>query len=84
MSNNYKKYILVTMITLFSCSTPANDVQEAIDHIITATYKQTGLENMFNKLVDDKVPKELRQEFERYSPIISAIATSRLDLKWNF
>lgn len=76
------KYIIAFL--LLTSSAEANAQQEAIDHIITATYKQTGVEDMVNDLINAKVPREYRENFERVSPIISAIVTNRLDLKWNF
>lgn len=83
MQSNYNRLLLVIAL-LSAPNVDASSETEAVDHALTAAYKQTGMEDMFNKLVDAHVPKELRQEFERYSPIVSALLTQRLDLKWNF
>ena len=75
---------MVMIFVLLTLVGKADAKQEALDHIAVAAYKQTGLEDMLNKFVNDRVPAEIRQKFEKVSPIISAIATKRLDLKWNF
>ena len=58
--------------------------EDAIKKSIEAAYKQSGLEENINKIIDRKVPKEYRDMAAKIAPIVKMVANQEVEYKWEF
>lgn len=76
------------MVVLFSSSivTPAQayNEEEAAKAALTAAFKQSGIEDNVNKVIDKAVPETLKVIAERIGPAASMLINKRVDIKWTF
>ncbi len=72
------------LVFLLPTTSSAGDEKEAIEKASLAAYKQTGIEDNVNKLVDKLTPKVIK-EYGGSLLIVKQIAVDRqISYKWEF
>lgn len=66
------------------CTANASAYDEAIEKAALAAYKQSGTEEMVNKFVETKIPKEYRDMAAKLLPIFDIGINNKVELKWTF
>lgn len=82
---------LFALLLIVGNTARANNVEaeeEAIKSIVTATYKQSGIESNMNNYISDLeykyIPPEHKELIGRVTIIVNTLVTQRLSVSWSF
>lgn len=75
---------IVLFLLLLSSPAMASAEEEAIQYASLAAYKQFGIENAVSTAIENNISKKYIDVFTKINPIITALASKRVELIWNF
>lgn len=78
------KAVVLFLLLISSPALAGAEEEDAMQHATLAAYKQFGIENAVNKVIENNVSKEFRVIINRVNPVITAIVSRRIELRWNF
>ena len=78
--------VVVIFTTLSSAAHASNREAEedAFRKGFEATYKQSGLEERINELIDRNVPKKYRELAAQVAPVARVLINHEVEYKWEF
>lgn len=57
---------------------------DAVKAIVTATYKQTGIEDNVNKYINDHVPKKYKDFTGNIVVVVKTAVSQKVEYNWTF
>lgn len=75
------RFILLIFLSLPCYATKEED---AVKNAASAFYKQFGMEQMVDKFVQDKIPKEIKDLSKTFGPFADVLIRQKVELKWTF
>lgn len=79
--------ILFTLFLLLSCTAAADkgNEEDAKKAILSAFYKQSGIEDNVNRFIENKIiPPEHKEMLGRVSIIVKTVVTQKVEATWSF
>ena len=77
------KYLLFIFL-ISSSALAASNEEEAVKAAFNAGYKQFGIEENVEHIVETHIPKELRELAAQVHIVTDVIIRQRIDYTWNF
>jgi len=85
--SHYFKVAFTFLMFCSMCSAHASNraaEEDAIKKSVEAAYKQSGIEENINKLIDRKIPKQYRDAAAKIAPIVKIVVNQEVEYKWEF
>jgi hypothetical protein len=78
------KTLLFIFLLLPSLALASNEEDEAVKAAFNAGYKQFGLEQQVEHLVEIHIPRDLREIATKVHLVTDVVIRQRIDYTWNF